>query len=139
MKPNTPIVYTFSQGLEKLRRYCAYQERAQVEVRQRAYELGLREDEIEQALTQLIIEDFVNEERFARAYSRGKFRIKQWGKIKIKLGLKSKQLSDTCVRMGLSEIDEDEYLKVLHEIVEKKGKLYAISRGFERDLVNACT
>lgn len=135
MKSNQVKVYTISQGLEKLRRYCAYQERAQGEVRQKAYELGLRENEIEQVLTQLIIEDFVNDERFARAYARGKFRIKQWGRIKIKLGLKSKNISDPCIRRGLSEIDEEEYLKVMGELIEKKGNMYAVSRGFEKELV----
>jgi regulatory protein len=98
----------------------------------------------------LIQENFLNEERFARAYSRGKFNIKRWGRIKIIQGLKRHQVSPKCIQLGLSEIDEDDYLQVLSNTVElknsklkeknqwkRKGAIYnfVTGRGFEGNLV----
>ena len=98
----------------------------------------------------LISDNFLNEERFAKAFVGGKFRIKKWGRIKIKIELKKRKISDYCIKKGMQEIDEDDYLKTLQEILLKKLKenpkgkeqvrnykaaQYAISRGFEGDLV----
>jgi regulatory protein len=142
--------YSFSQALDKARKYCAFQERSQQEVRDKLYDLGLHQREVEQGISQLISEGFINEQRFAITYAGGKFRIKQWGKVKIRLALKAKKISDYCIRKALEEIPETEYLKALEQTIVKKSKSvkekhplkkksmvanYAISRGFEPDLV----
>jgi len=142
--------YSFTQALEKARKYCAFQERSQQGVRDKLYDLGLHQREVEQGIAQLIAEGFINEQRFAITYAGGKFRIKQWGKVKIKLALKAKKISDYCIRKALEEIPDKEYQKALEQTILKKSKSvkekhplkkksllanYAISRGFEPDLV----
>lgn len=142
--------YTRSEALLKAASFCAYQERTQQEVRDKLYELGLYGDEVEELIAHLITENFINEERFAQSYVRGKFRLKKWGRIKIRQGLKQHRLSDYCIRMGMKEIDEEEYDQTLTELLEKKNlklqepnplkrkqKLvaYLIGKGYENDLV----
>ncbi|HYH55386.1 MAG TPA: RecX family transcriptional regulator, partial [Anseongella sp.] len=137
-------------ALEKGARYCAYQERSQQEVRSKLYGLGVAGRLVEEVISTLIEDGFINEERFARAYSGGKFRVKGWGRVKIRRGLQSKGVSDFCIRAGLEEIDESAYLEKLTAILEekladpaeadpfkKKNKAvaYAVSRGFEAPLV----
>ena len=138
------------KGYLKARFYCAYQERCQQEVRDKLYEWGLWTEAVENIISKLITENFLNEERFAKAYAGGKFRIKKWGRVKIKVELKRRKISDYCIRQAMKEIDEDDYLKVLSEILKARahktkgrksakrdyqiGK-YIISRGFEADLV----
>ncbi len=141
---------TQNEAIEKMKRYCAYQERCQIEVRQKLYGLGLNNDEIENILCNLIEQNFINEERFAKTFTRGKFRQKKWGKIKIKQHLKQKQISDYCIQTGLQEIDTESYVITLNFILLKKEKLlvdennftkkqklakYAITKGYENDLV----
>lgn len=137
-------------ALQKAEHYCAYQERAQQEVRDKLYEWGLWPTAIEKIITQLIIDGYLNEERFARAYALGKFRQKGWGKIKIKQGLKLKRIPDGLIKKSLSAIDPDAYLMMLTQILEKKGAVlkekndfkrryklqqYALSRGYENDMI----
>ncbi|HEX8516724.1 MAG TPA: regulatory protein RecX [Bacteroidia bacterium] len=137
------------QAIIKAQMNCAYQERCQQEMRDKLYEWGLHGNEVENIIANLITDNFLNEERFAKAFAGGKFRIKKWGKVKIKIELKRKKISDYCIKKGLAEIDGDDYLKTLEEIIRKrlkenpKGKeqvrnykavQYAISRGFESDL-----
>ncbi len=141
---------TKREALAKAESYCAYQERSQYEVRGKLIEWGCYGDEAEDILVSLIETNFLNEERFAIAYAGGKFRLKQWGRIKIKQGLKLKQVSDYCVKKALAQIDEQEYLATLQQVLHKKKKElkekdtfklkyklvnYAISKGFEPDLV----
>ena len=130
--------------------YCAYQERTHQEVRSKLYALGLYRDEVEQVLTDLITENFVNEERFAKAFAGGKFRIKHWGRRKIIYALKRKNISTYCIQQGLREISEEEYIAVLKELIERKSKSplgnkylikqkissYLIGKGFESELVS---
>jgi len=129
-----------------------YQERCHSEVRNKLYELGCTSVDVEKHLTDLIEANILNEERFAKAYARGKFRMKQWGRVKIIQGLKLKKISDYCIKKGLTEIDEEEYDAVLAKLAERKAyeirsdksklskkmKLYRylIQKGFERDLVS---
>lgn len=144
-KKLTPLV-----ALEKLKNWCAYQERSQFEVRNKLYEYGVYNDDAENIITQLIQENFLNEERFAIAFARGKFRIKHWGKIKIKIELKQHKVSDYCIKKALNQIDGNEYFATLEKIIEKKkseikepNKIkkhykiikYAMSRGYEQDLI----
>ena len=148
--PAAVKIHTLSSALLKARKYCAYQERSQQEVRDKLYDLGLHRNDVEQAVTLLIEEGFINEQRFAVAFAGGKFRIKKWGKVKIKIALKAKKVSDACIREAFRQISNDEYQRVLLKILtDKRKKLpgkpdqkgmyqvaqYAISRGFEPDLV----
>ena len=141
---------TASIATEKLKKYCAYQERSHKEVVDKLYKLGLYKNEVDQVLIALIQDDFLNEERFAQAFVSGKFRIKRWGRVKIKSHLKQKHISDYCIKKGMQEIDETEYFETLHYWLErkereveeknefkKKGKIAAflIQKGFESNLV----
>src|SRR6185295_8111333 len=96
--------------------YCKYQERCHMEVRNKLYELGFTTSEVERQLSELIEKGVLNEERFARAYARGKFRMKQWGKEKIKQGLRLRKVSDYCIKKAFTEIDPGEYEKALHKL-----------------------
>ena len=108
------------QALQKARHYCSYQERSHSEVKTKLYSLGLHKQEVEEALSQLIEENCLNEERFARQFAGGKFRMKQWGKIKIVYELKQKQVSEYCIKKALEEIKENDYLKTAHKLAQAK-------------------
>lgn len=107
-----------SDVLNKARRYCTYQERSQQELREKLYSLGLFKKDVEETIAMMVTEGYLNEERFAIAYAGGKFRIKHWGKNKIKQALKLKKVSDYCIRQALKSISDDDYLKVLNEQTE---------------------
>jgi regulatory protein len=139
-----------AEALTKAQRWCAYQERSQQEVRDKLYSWGLWAEAIENIIAELISTNFISEERFAEAFVSGKFRIKQWGRIKIKIELKQHRISEPVIRKALAVIDGDEYMRVLRKQAEKKAKTekekhpqkrqyklmrYLMSRGFEQDLV----
>jgi regulatory protein len=107
-------------ALQKAKHYCAYQERCHSEVREKLYSFSLHKNEVEQILTQLIEEDFLNEERFAIAYAGGKFRMKQWGKEKIKQALRQKQVSDYCIHKAMNLISTLDYSKTFLRLANKK-------------------
>lgn len=138
------------QAREKIQRYCAFQERSHQEVRNKLYSYGLYRNDVEEILSNLITEGFLNEERFARAYAGGKFRMKKWGRIKITHALETKGVSPNCIRIGLTEIDGHDYkISLRNLLVQKKDNLqeenvfvlrdklssYAIRKGYEPDLV----
>jgi regulatory protein len=150
VEPVKKIKYDKRTGLVKAENYCAYQERSQQEVRTKLYDWGLWPNEVEEVISELIENNFLNEERFARAYVSGKFSIKHWGKIKIKQGLKLKKITDKMILIALNTIDHDDYLQTILKIAEKKlpftkendqykrkYKLvtYLMSKGFENDLI----
>jgi regulatory protein len=137
-------------ALAKAEHYCAYQERSQQEARDKLYEWGLWPEAVENTISELITAGFLNEERFAKAYTLGKFRQKAWGKIKIKQGLKLKKVPEVLIKKALLLIDGDVYLDTLTQLLNKKAALlkekegykrnyklqqYAMSRGFEGDLI----
>ncbi len=139
-----------ADALVKLQRYCAYQDRCHSEVRSKLIELGCYGQDLEEVMASLIEEKFLDEERFARSFARGKFRMKQWGRTRILQELKLRKISDYCLRKAMEEIKEADYLETLKAVLEKraghiaeaddfarKGKLaqYAMSRGFEAELV----
>lgn len=143
---------TPAQAHQKLKHYCAYQERSHSEVKEKAYGFGLRRQEVDEVISALIQEGYLNEERFAIAFAGGKFRMKAWGRVKIKYELKQRKVSDYCIRKALQEIDETVYQKTLQALAEKKWKSirgagtngfvkmsktrdYLIQRGFEAGLV----
>ena len=138
------------EALHKLQRYCAYQDRCHQEVRTKLLNLGIYGDDLEEIMAELIKENFLNEERFARSFARGKFRIKKWGRNRIKQELKMRNISGYCLRKAMTEIEEVDYLKTLKEVLKKKDGLlkekdnfkrknrlvkYGISRGFENKLI----
>lgn len=129
--------------------YCAYQERTQQEVRDKLYSYGLYSDEVEDVLTDLITENYVNEERYAKAFAGGKFRLKHWGKRKIAYALQQKKISTYCIDQALKEISDDEYESEIKKLLNKKsseltGEIYfvknktaqfLIGKGYESEIV----
>lgn len=138
------------EGLAKLQKYCAYQDRCHQEVRTKLINLGIYGDILEEIIAELIAENFLNEERFARSFARGKFRMRHWGKIRIKNELKFRRVSDYCIRKAMTEIEDNDYFETVKEVIQKKAKTikdsnpfiaknkiakYAIGRGFESEIV----
>lgn len=122
----------------RMTRYCAYQERSRAEVRQKLRLLGADGVTAENIMLRLEEEGYINEERFAGAYVRGKFRINGWGRLKIKNGLRAKGVDENLIRATLEEeINEDRYKERLREVLAVKGMQTALSRGFEPGLVAA--
>ena len=119
-------------ALKKAQSFCSYRERCQQEVRNKLYEWGSYPKEVEQIISQLISENFLNEERFAKAFASGKFRIKGWGRNKIRVMLRQLGLNDYCIRKGLDEIDEGEYRKYLERLIEKKARTVKEANEFKR-------
>ena len=99
--------YTIKEALVKLQKYCAYQDRCHKEVEQKLTQMRMIPKAIEQIIVDLIQNNYLNEERFAKAYVRGKFSIKKWGKVRLTLELKQRQISKYVIKTALAEIDPD--------------------------------
>jgi regulatory protein len=110
---------TKEEALQKLKRYCAYQERCHQEVRSKILSLKIYGDWLEEVMAELVQEDFLNEERFAKSYVRGKYRIKKWGRTRIVQELKLRNISAYCIKKGLAEIEEPLYFANLQSLIEK--------------------
>jgi len=143
-------IYDLNEAREKVRGFCLYRERSQQESRDKLYSYGLNSDTVEILLSELIQERFVDEERFARAFVRGKYSIKKWGRYKIKQALYPHSLSEYVLKKAFTEIDSEKYWRHLMQLTEKrwpltKGKdeyirkqklrVYLQMRGYESDLV----
>ena len=113
-------VYTIKEATERIQSYCAIQDRCQSDVERKMKEWGISDEIIENIVTDLILDKFVNEERFSESFCRGKFRIKRWGKVKIKNELKIRKISENCIDKGLLQIEKKEYMKVLKDLYIKK-------------------
>jgi len=111
---------TKEQAYQKLKHYCAYQDRCHSEVKSKAYLLGMRKDDVEELTSKLIEEGCLQEERFARLFAGGKFRMKQWGRNKIRSELRKKQVSIHCITAALDEIDEHKYKQTLQKLAVKR-------------------
>lgn len=136
---------------QKISAWCAYQDRCHAEVREKLYGYELKTDDINEIISKLIQDNFLNEERFARSYAGGKFRIKKWGRKKILMGLKQKQVSANCIKLGMKEINDQDYENTMLDLIEKRNREldkeqndyirnnkvaeYLIRRGFESDMV----
>jgi len=142
-------ITTPKQALERAKWLCAKQERCQSEIYKKLKEWGIEEENSEEIITQLIIENFIDEKRFAQLYSRSKFNQLKWGKIKISYELKQKGISEKYIHYGLQEIDNKVYIKTLQKEIEKKTKelkenntfilknkliKYFYSKGYEPEL-----
>lgn len=130
--------------------FCAYQERCHKEVAQKLYDLHMIPEAREKITLHLLQHNFLNEERFSKTFARGKFSIKNWGRIRIVNELKFRNISPYNIKTALKEIDEEAYLKTLQKVAEKKvavikepnafkkrNKLltYLSSKGYESELI----
>lgn len=104
----------------KIRQFCSYQERAHSEVREKLAEFGMFGEQAEVLTAELLQDNYLNEERFAKAFAGGKFRMKKWGKDKIAFELKKKGVSAACIKIGMKEIDLDEYERIFRSLAEAK-------------------
>jgi regulatory protein len=143
--------FTFDEIKQKLVNYCVYQDRCHYEVEQKMKEFLLIDEAKEEIMLYLLQENYLNEERFTRSYIRGKFYIKHWGKTKIKIHLKQKQIPEKLINACFDEIDENDYEKIIRKIYDdyyskqkglkeyqRKSKTikYLMSRGFEYEKIN---
>lgn len=142
--------YTIDEARNKIMAYCAVQERCHKEVTDKLYSWSLPGYLVDELIAFLIEQNFLNEERFARSFVRGKFQLKKWGRNKIVVKLKEKRVSARCIQYGLTEIDEDKYQSVLRQLIDKKSaelknknkfermrrlKNYLIQKGYEWDYI----
>lgn len=142
--------FSFLEAKQKIEAYCAYQDRCHYEVSNKLSMWGIVGEQKDQLISDLIVKRFLNEERFAESFVSGKFRIKRWGKIKIRQHLKAKFIPEYCIKKAINQIDGDEYLSTLRTLTEKKlaelsdqedsykkkAKIlrYLASKGYEQDL-----
>ena len=143
-------VFSTKEAINKIEHYCAYQERCHEEVASKLHSMKMDSTEIDEIIIKLIADNFLNEERFACSFARGKHRIKHWGRIKITNELKSRKINQTLINIALKEISPEEYADTFHTLAErhwesiresnplKKRKKfcdYLLRRGFESNLV----
>ena len=141
---------TKEQAWQKIKHYCAYQERSHSEVKQKLYGFGLYKSEVEELLAKAIEEDYLNEERFAELFAGGKFRMKHWGKVKIVYELRQKGVSSYNINKALKAIPDTDYTSTLRKLTEQKWKQlqdehyltrqaktmsYLLQKGYESSLI----
>lgn len=146
--------YTLKEATIKLMQFCAYRDRSQKEVEEKLIEMRMIPAAREKIIIQLMQENFLSEERFARSFARGKFRIKKWGRNKIKQELKAREISTPLIKIALTEINDEDYINTLGELAVKKSLLlkekdtfkkrnklnnYLLQKGFESSLVYEVT
>ena len=150
MYKNSPSSVTVADATKKLERYCAYQERCHQDVENKLRTMKLIPEAREKIILHLLTHNFLNEERFAKSFARGKFTIKKWGKQRIVRELKARDISTYNIKIALQEITEEKYIKTFHLLAEKKfdsigeensikkrNKLtrYLLHRGWETNMV----
>jgi len=141
---------TKEQALEKIKHYCSYQERCHSEVKNKLYTYGLRKNEVDEIITELIEKNFLNEERFAIQFAGGKFRMKHWGRKKIQYELQQKGITGFLLKIALKEIDEKSYLTTLQKLAltkwnalrgenkfvrQSKTNSFLLQKGYEQSLI----
>lgn len=140
-------------ALQKIRQYCAYQERNHREVKEKLYSYGLYKEDVEELISRMIEENYLNEERYAIMFAGGKFRAKNWGRVKIRYELRQKGVSNYCLQKALASIDDTDYEEILQKLFDeklrslkseknifiKKRKIrdFLLQRGFESELISA--
>jgi len=149
-KPKRQKPLSRQEALSKILHYCAYQERSHREVRNKLFGYGLPGSDVDELTAHLITEGFLNEERYAKTFAGGKFRMLKWGRVKIRQELEMEGLTSRCIDRGLAEIDPAAYQHTLDELIRKKADglqaenafekmnkiaRFAIAKGFEPELV----
>jgi len=149
-KQKTEKTYTVEEAKRALEHFCVYQDRCHKEIEDKLTKMGMIPEACEVIILHLIEHNFLNEERFAKSYARGKFRIKKYGKVRITQELKFRNLSDYNIKTALKEIEEEVYLNTLNEIIHKKWEGtkdtdfykkqkkvadFALRKGYESNLV----
>ncbi|GLR18594.1 regulatory protein RecX [Portibacter lacus] len=144
------MITEFDIKVEKMRKYCLFADRCHRDVRTKLIKDKIYGDELEQIMAVLIEENFLNEERFAKAFVKGKFKQNKWGKKRIMMELKQRGISPYCIRKGFEEISDEEYWEMARKLYEKKFDLvretdlykkrqkvlnYMISKGYEYEVV----
>lgn len=142
--------FTKEQAIQKIKHYCSYQERSHYEVKEKLFSYGLFKKSVEEIIALLIEEDYLNEERFAKCYVSGKYKMNHWGRIKIEQGLKQRQVSTYNIRIAMKQIDEESYHQTLHKLAQQKWDRlkgeqyirrqaktidYLLQKGFEPSVV----
>jgi regulatory protein len=142
--------YTLNEATKKIESYCAYQDRCHKEVTQKLKDMGMIPLAINEIISHLIQENYLNEERFAKSYARGKFNIKKWGKRRITNELKQRDISKYNINRALKEINEEDYINTLDSLVKKRTEAvkekniqkkrkkiadYLLYRGWESHLI----
>ena len=138
-------------ALRKIKHYCAYRERSHSEVKDKLYGFGLYKSEVEQLISTMVEENYLNEERYAIAFAGGHFRMKQWGRTKIKYEMKQKGIGEYCIRKALASIGQDNYQKTFNKLAREKQRLlksetniytkkkklqnYLLGKGYEFELI----
>lgn len=148
----SPKIYTVQQALQKMQKYCAYQERCNEDVRIKLAQMGIRGLDAENIIAELIAENYLNESRFSGAFARGKFKNNQWGRVKIEFELKRRKVSTPNIRKGLSQISDSDYEAMILKLAKKldpkaaykneRKALMTLNRklmqkGFEADAVRS--
>ncbi len=144
-------IYDLKEAKTRIRHYCAKEDRCQQQVIDKLYSYGLSKAVIDHFLVELIQEKFVDEERYARSFASGKFKINKWGRRKIVFELKKKKVSAFCIQKGLEEINESDYLAAVEHLLLKKRSMiikntnpfirkkkminYVVGKGYEPELV----
>ena len=142
--------FTPDMAYPKIRQYCGYSERCHYEVREKLFSMGLAKKDVEQILTKLIEEDYLNEERYAILFAGGHFRQKKWGKVKIEYALRQKRVSEPNIKRAMKEIIGEDYQAALQKLAETKWKTlkaeqyinrevkttaFLLQKGYERSLI----
>tara|TARA_B100000963_G_scaffold297131_1_gene268498 strand:- start:48418 stop:48945 length:528 start_codon:yes stop_codon:yes gene_type:complete len=140
----------YSLILNKIKRFCAYQERCHKEVITKLKSIYAKNDQIPYFISTLIKENYLNETRYAMQYANGKFRIKNWGKVKIRYNLRQNNITEWNITNALNEINDKEYIKIFNTLFNKlllkydnlnyqnkKKKIYdaLIYRGWEKEII----
>ena len=143
-------IYDIKTAIEKLKNYCALQDKCKWDVKQKMKEWGLRNKAQDYIIEELINEKYIDEERYSKSFCRGKFKIKKWGKMKIINELRKKCVTEICINKGIEEISDTEYLKELdmqyhkkkdsikeknYFLRKRKITTYLINKGYESNLV----
>lgn len=142
-------IYSFLEAKQKIEAWCAYRDRCHSETYDKLRSYGLDEEDTHILIADLISNRFLDEQRFAESYVSGKFRIKKWGRVKIKMHLKALQIPDRCVVEAFKQIEEEEYNQTLSDLAQKKWlslqgtsfekkvkvRNFLLSKGYENDLI----
>lgn len=126
---------TVAEAIIKARTFCNYRERCHVELRDKLYKLGLWTKDVNHVIGQMIEENLLNEERYAKSYARGHFYQKRWGKYKIIVELKQRGMNDRLIKTALAEIDEDDYLETIEKLIHKKQREVSGTKAIQKQKI----